>query len=344
MSNQNSDYQDLPEHDDDPADQSRPEPKKQASPGFKESPAQADGATFQIIGDPGPLFGALALAQGAFQPIHKNRTVTVRPNNKPAYTFDYATLDQVLAACTPALSANGLALLQPFYHGPNGLELRTILAHSSGARLEAVTELPKVDSVQGAGSALTYLKRYQVQAILGVSSEEDDDGNATDGNKIEARQDRSRPAAPPQPAPARATTPRKPPTPPQDAPKPPEAPKVQPAPETPPVAKSEPPPAPTELLATADKLADMKALFVALQFKGTPAKECVGLLTGKDAGTITNPDVDAVSSVLQKALDSKWNADQLMSLVREQAALGVPEVGAVIGAIEAEAAALGGGS
>ncbi len=319
-------------------------PKKQASPGFKESPAQAEGATFQIIGEPGPLFGALAAAQGAFAPITKNRTVTVRPNGKPAYTFDYATLDQVLAACTPALSANGLALLQPFYHGPNGLELRTILAHSSGARLEAVTELPKVDSVQGAGSALTYLKRYQVQAILGVSSEEDDDGNAADGNKIEARQDRSRPAPPPQPAAGRATTPRKPPTPPQDAPKAPEAPKAQPAPESPPAAKSEPPPPPTELLATADKVADMKSLFVSLQFKGTPAKECIHLLTGKDAGTVTNPDVEVVCSVLRQALSSKWDVERLMNLIREQSALGVPEAEAVIAAIAEETAALGGGS
>lgn len=313
------------------------EPKKTASPVMTATKAQAEDATFRILGDAGALFGALAAAQGQFLPITKNRTVTVRPRDKPAYTFDYATLDQVLAACVPALSANGLALLQPFYHGPNGLEIRTILAHSSGARLESVTELPKTENIQGAGSALTYLKRYQVQAILGVSSEEDDDGNAADGNKVEARQDRTRPAPPPKPAGAPATTPRKPPASPQEAPKAAEAPKPQTEPQSAPQPKSEPPPAPSELLATADKLADMKSLFVSLQFKGTPAKECVGLLTGKDASNITNPDVEKVCLVLRAALDSRWDADRLMLLVRE-----TPEAEAAVRAIEEETAAMGG--
>ncbi len=313
--------------------------RKTASPVMTPTKAQAEDATFRIVGDAGALFGALAAAQGAFLPITKNRTVTVRPRDKPAYTFDYATLDQVLAACVPALSANGLALLQPFYHGPNGLEIRTILAHSSGARLESVTELPKTENIQGAGSALTYLKRYQVQAILGVSSEEDDDGNAADGNKVEAMSPRSRPAPPPKPAAAPATTPRKPPERPQAASVPPDEPKPQPAPQTQAQPKSEPPPAPTELLATADKLADMKSLFVSLQFKGTPAKECVGILTGKDAGTITNADVEKVCSVLRVALASKWDADRLMLLVRE-----TPEAEAAVQAIEAETAAMGGAS
>lgn len=312
--------------------------KKQASPGFKESPAQADGATFQIIGDAGPLFGALAAAQGAFLPIHKNRTVTVRPRDKAAYTFDYATLDQVLAACTPALSANGLALLQPFYHGPNGLELRTILAHSSGARLEAVTELPKVDSVQGAGSALTYLKRYQVQAILGVSSEEDDDGNAADGNQVQAMAPKGKPAAAPQRPPARATTPGKPPNKPQDAPALVQDPKGTQVAEVAPQPKSEPPPAPTELLATADKVAAMKKLMVPMQFKGASAKEAVSLLTGKDFAIITNPDVDVIVSVLEVATECKWDADRLVLLLRE-----TQEPSAVIAAIREESDSLGGG-
>ncbi len=306
-----------------------PEPKRTASPVMTATKAQAEDSTFRIIGDAGPLFGALALAQGAFQPITKNRTVTVRPRDKPAYTFDYATLDQVLAACVPALSANGLALLQPFYHGPNGLEIRTILAHSSGARLESVTELPKTENIQGAGSALTYLKRYQVQAILGVSSEEDDDGNAADGNQVQAMtpRDRSKPAAPPQ-----AKAPGKP----KEAASPPPAPTRQAPAQSAPQPKSEPPPAPTELLATADKLAEMKSLLVALQFKGTPAKELIGLVTGKNHAVVNNADVDQVISVLQKAFDSKWDADRLMLLIRETS-----DPATAIAAIEEETAAMG---
>lgn len=319
-----------------------PEPKKQASPVMTPTKAQTDDATFRIVGDPGPLFGALAAAQGSFLPITKNRTVTVK-SDKGNYTFDYATLDQVLAATVPALSANGLALLQPFYHGPNGLELRTILAHSSGARLEAVTELPKAGNIQGAGSALTYLKRYQVQAILGVSSEEDDDGNGADGNQVQsmAPRDRSKPTPPPAPkrGPAQDTTPGKTPTPAQDAPKPKDDPKLNTPAESAPQPKSEPPPAPTELLATADKMAELKSLFVALRFKGTPAKEFVSLVAGKDYGKITNPDVDTLVSVLQKAQECQWDCDRLMLLVRE-----TPDAATAIRTIKEESEALGGGS
>lgn len=315
------------------------EPKKTASPVMTPTKAQAEDATFRIVGDAGQLFGALALAQGAFQPITKNRTVQVK-SDKGNYTFDYATLDKVLEATVPALSANGLALLQPFYHGPNGLELRTILAHSSGARLEAVTELPKAASIQQAGSALTYLKRYQVQAILGVSSEEDDDGNAADGNQVQNMQprDRTKPAPPPAPKrPAQSTA--KPPAPAQDTAPAQEAPARQQAPQSAPQPKSEPPPAPTELLATADKTAEMKSRLVELKFKGTPAKELIQLITGKGHEVATNADLDQVISVLDSAIAHKWDADRLMLLVRE-----TPDPATAIRAIEEESAAMGGAS
>lgn len=307
------------------------QPTKSASPVMTATKAQADDATFRIVGDAGALFGALALAQGAFLPITKNRTVTVRPRDKPAYTFDYATLDQVLAACVPALSANGLALLQPFYHGPNGLEIRTILAHSSGARLESVTELPKTENIQGAGSALTYLKRYQVQAILGVSSEEDDDGNAADGNQVQNSQprDRSKPPAPPN-RPQQSAASTKAPSKPQDAPKPqPSAPSPPPV-ETPLQGNLE---SATELLPTADHLAEMKSLFQALQFKGAGAIALVKAMTGKEHTAINDADCLAVSGLLGAAKEAKWNAEQVALLLAEP---GMCEPGAALKALLAE--------
>ena len=48
-----------------------------------------------------------------------------------------------------------------------------------------------------------------------------------------------------------------------------------------------------------------------------PAKEFVSLVSGKDYGKITNPDVDALVSVLQKAKDCQWDCDRLMLLIRE---------------------------
>lgn len=151
--------------------------------------------TFRIVGDAPPLFAALAQAQAAFGPITKNRTVSVR-SDKGAYTFDYATLDVVLDACRPALNANGLALVQPFSAAGDECEVRTLLVHSSGAYIELQYRFLKPGRIQELGSVLTYVRRYSVASLLGVSSEEDDDGNAADGNQREARP-RGNPPAPP---------------------------------------------------------------------------------------------------------------------------------------------------
>lgn len=321
-------------------------PKKSPSPVMTDTKPQADEATFRIIGDAGPLFGALALAQGAFQPITKNRTVTVKPEGKASYTFDYATLDQVLAATVPALSANGLALLQPFYHGPNGLELRTILAHSSGARLEAVTELPKSNTIQAAGSALTYLKRYQVQAILGVSSEEDDDGNAADGNQVQAStpRDRSKPPEPPKrqgqakngSTAQSSSKPAEVPKPAQDEPAPAKAPEPQPESQTPPAAATGERRglSPEQLQKLGGLLKDP-----ARKWNRGQIDQLLSGLFNKGHAELTAADGDHVIAVLEQAARADYQADQLLSMMQEFSTAEQPNPEAVIKALDAEGTA-----
>lgn len=297
--------------------------------------------TYRMVGDMGPLFAAKAAARLKFNPIEKDREVEVQPKKRddgswPAkYKFQYATLGAVRAACDPALAENGLDIFHLPCTGLDDRELHTFLAHSSGAFIEAVLLISNVKGWQEFGSAMTYAERYSYVALAGVAAEHDDDGNAADGNTVQNSQprDRSKPAPPPKAPPK---PPGKPATIPQDAPLAQERPKAPAQPQSAPQPKSEPPPAPTELLATADKLAEMKSLLVALQFKGTPAKELIGLVTGKDHAVINNADVDQVISVLQKAFDSKWDADRLMLLVRE-----TPDPATAIRTIEEETAAMG---
>jgi hypothetical protein len=317
------------------------------------TPTPKPDASFEIIGNPAELFGALAKARGDFRTVAKNRHVKVDLKGGGGYEFDYATLDEVQDATCPALSANGLSIIQPLCDLPGGgKEIRTLLCHASGAYIQCRTRLPAYERVQELGSAITYMRRYHWQCLTGVTAEEDDDGNQADGNRAQTQaRDRSRPAPPPktqgQSGNGSAAQPSKPtgkaPSKPQDAPVKAETPASDPKPPAPAAPPPSDAPAPTELLATADKVADMKALFVSLQFKGTPAKECIHLLTGKDAGTVTNPDVEVVCSVLKAGLAAKWDVERLMSLIREQAALGVPEGEVVIAAIAEETAALGGG-
>lgn len=127
----------------------------------------------------GPLAAALAKAQSEFGAITRDKEVVVQKKAGGQYRFKYAPLDQILGVVRGPLSKNGLALVQLL--DPDALV--TMLVHESGATLEARTPIPSSSDIQSYGSAITYLRRYAVQAMLGIAAEEDDDGNAQDGNQ-----------------------------------------------------------------------------------------------------------------------------------------------------------------
>jgi ERF superfamily len=128
--------------------------------------------------DFGALAAALAKAQAAFPTIQRDKGVTVKTKAGGEYTFKYAPLDTILAAVRKPLSDNGLAIVQLLDDG----DLVTMLLHSGGAKLSGSVALPTDVDIQGLGSAITYLRRYSLQAILGIAAEEDDDGNRASGN------------------------------------------------------------------------------------------------------------------------------------------------------------------
>ena len=63
------------------------------------------------------------------------------------------------------------------------MSLTTVLTHSSGEWISQEMSLPvsKPDA-QGSGSALTYMRRYALAAVVGVY-QADDDGNAASVQK-----------------------------------------------------------------------------------------------------------------------------------------------------------------
>ena len=67
----------------------------------------------------------------------------------------------------------------------------TLLLHDSGEFIEYDPVFMNADknTPQGAGSLITYLKRYTLSAIFGITSDEDDDGNQATGNKSKPKQD-----------------------------------------------------------------------------------------------------------------------------------------------------------
>jgi len=98
-------------------------------------------------------------------------------SNNPFFNSKYADLSEVIKAIKEPFAINGLSYVQ-FPIEENGrIGVETILMHSSGEYLSNsfTVQLTKQDA-QGAGSAITYCRRYGLQAVAGIPSE-DDDGN-----------------------------------------------------------------------------------------------------------------------------------------------------------------------
>lgn len=151
----------------------------------------------------GALAAALAKAQGSIKAAQKDSAVKTN-----SYSYSYATLAQLWESARDALSANGLAVTQTTDMGGNGdIILVTTLLHASGEWVGGVYPVRAKDSLpQSLGSAMTYARRYALSAMLGLTSDDDDDGNAASGNvpaKAPARTQNggTRPPAPPAPKP-----------------------------------------------------------------------------------------------------------------------------------------------
>src|SRR6266404_1710003 len=148
------------------------------------------------------LVQALAKAQGTFPEIERNRTVTVRPKSGgQEYQFKYATLSAIIDAIRKPLSNNGLAYTQIISHdAETGYYILTTTLWFGNQFLSSKTPIiAEGQTNQQFGSALTYMKRYALAAILGIAADEDDDGNAADGNEIKAVADKKPKAPAPDP-------------------------------------------------------------------------------------------------------------------------------------------------
>lgn len=112
---------------------------------------------------------ATALVKARAELTHPTRNKV-----NPHFRNRYADLTAVLDAVTEAFTNNGLAIVQLV----DAKTLVTILMHSSGEYISSAADIPAHNNAQQLGSALTYLRRYTVQALAGIAAEDDDDGNA----------------------------------------------------------------------------------------------------------------------------------------------------------------------
>lgn len=124
------------------------------------------------------FYKAFIKFQGEVKQPRKNAT-------NPHYRSTYSTLDEVIKTVTPTLTKYGLAILQEITGDGTVVTVITRLIHESGEWIETDPLTLKCDksTPQGQGSAASYGRRYALSAMLGISSEDDNDGNGADKGK-----------------------------------------------------------------------------------------------------------------------------------------------------------------
>jgi hypothetical protein len=123
---------------------------------------------------------ALAKAQSEFPLIRKT-------DNNPFFKSKYAGLPSILEVIMPVLQKNNLYLVQyPISEGDRiGIKTEIIHVESGDSISGQFTVALQKNDPQGAGSALTYCRRYALVSMLGINVDEDDDANHASGHKTE---------------------------------------------------------------------------------------------------------------------------------------------------------------
>ena len=114
------------------------------------------------------IASALCKFQGVVAKVKKTET-------NPFFKSKYADLSAILDVIREPLFECGLSFVQI---PSSKYELTTLLMHISGEWISGTFEMkPVKDDPQGAGSVITYQRRYALGSILGLNIDIDDDAN-----------------------------------------------------------------------------------------------------------------------------------------------------------------------
>lgn len=160
----------------------------------------------------GKLAAALVKAQKNYPQIVKDKIATVKSERTgKEFTYNYADLPQILKSILPVLAAEGLAFIQPTMQRGDKTYATSMLIHESGEWMRS-GGLPIAVQLEGQklGGNMTYSRRYDGTALLGVASEDDTDIQLLPNRKRPTKggQENQTPA-PPTPQPVAVADPAK---------------------------------------------------------------------------------------------------------------------------------------
>lgn len=118
---------------------------------------------------------AMAKFQGEVTQPKKDKT-------NPFFKSKYVPLENVVEVITDEAPKHGLSFFQSPCNDEHGrIGISTLVTHQSGEFIEFEPLFMKAEknNAQGSGALITYLRRYTLSSIFGITSDEDDDGNAT---------------------------------------------------------------------------------------------------------------------------------------------------------------------
>lgn len=122
----------------------------------------------------------------ALASFHKELKQPMKDANNPFFKSKYVPLENVVEAIDDVAPKFGLTYSQyPVTTDDGKVGISTVLLHESGEFIEypPATTKPDKNTPQGVGSALTYMRRYSLSAVFGITSDQDDDGNEASGKR-----------------------------------------------------------------------------------------------------------------------------------------------------------------
>jgi len=102
-----------------------------------------------------------------------------KTEENPFFKSKYFDINSLIAQLQPLLEKYGITVIQPLGTVDNKAALATIVMDGEKEICHSVVPLPDLQDPQKMGSAITYYRRYALQSLFLLQSEDDDANHAS---------------------------------------------------------------------------------------------------------------------------------------------------------------------